>query len=136
MKRFAAVLVITALCGLPLRADSPQPFFNAAVTNSAINVKAVPGNLYGFAIGNASVAAAICYLQVFNATAANVTLGTTVPALSIPVSPGSATSPGTIALSFSNSPVPFNAAISVAATLTPTGSGACSPTLVVNILFL
>jgi hypothetical protein len=126
MKRLILALLLATACF----ADSPQPFFNGAVTNSAINVKAAPASFYGFALGN-TTAAAVCYLQMFNTAAANVTLGTTVPVLSLPV-----LTPGTLALSFENSPVPFNVAMSIAATVTPTGNGVCAAPMTVNIFFL
>lgn len=132
MKRIVAALVISGLLALPLMADAPQPFLNAAVT-TAVNVKTAPGSMYGFVLMNTG--AATCFLQIFNTTAANVTLGTTVPVLSIPVSVNSATVPGITALSLSNSPMPFNVAMSVAATTSATGGGTCAA-MVVNILFL
>lgn len=133
-RRLAAALVITALCGLPLKADSPQVFFNSALVATVTNIKNTSGSVYGFSIGN--VAGTICYLQIFNATAANVTLGTTTPVLSILANINTATIGATTALSFSNSPVPFNAAISVAATTLPTNATPCGTGLVVNILYL
>ena len=134
-RRLAAALVITALCGLPLKAQttaSPQPFLNAAVTTT-VNVKTLPTSLYAFVLADPA-ATTVCYLQIFNATAANVTLGTTVPLLSIPVNVASATVPGITALSFP--PVQFNVAMSIAATTAPTGGTPCGTAMVVNLLFL
>lgn len=135
MKKLLAALVITALCGLPLKADGPQVFFNSALVGTVTNVKNTSGSVYGFSVGN--IATTACFLQIFNATAANVTLGTTVPVMSILVNLSSATVPGgPTNLSFVNSPVPFNTAISVAGTTTATGSTPCSTGLIVNLFFL
>lgn len=123
MKR---ILVALALC-LSAFADSPQPFLNGNVT-SAVSVKPLPGSLYGYAIGNTN--SSFCYLQIFNT--ANVTLGTTVPVLSIPV-PANSSSGGGANLSFP--PVFFNSAISIAATTTYNGSTTCSTGMTVNLLY-
>jgi hypothetical protein len=104
------------------------PSLTASVT-SAANVKTSSGSLYAYAIGNAN--ASTCYLQIFNATAANVTLGTTVPVLSIPV-PSSSIS-GTVYLSFPQ--IYFSNAISIAATTTYGGSTTCSTGMTVNLWY-
>src|SRR5712691_12463305 len=62
--------------------DALTPFYNAALTTGA-TVKSSAGNLYGWDIYNPN--ASVCFLQVFNATQANVTLGTTAPLFSIEV---------------------------------------------------
>lgn len=135
MKKFAALLVITALCGLPLKADSPQVFFNSALVATVTNVKNTSGSVYGFSVGN--IATTACFLQIFNATAANVTLGTTVPVMSILVNLSSATVPGgPTNLSFVNAPIPFNTAISVAGTTGATNASPCTTGLIVNLFFL
>jgi hypothetical protein len=130
MKRLFLGLLLSFACF----ADSPLPFFNGALVATVVNVKTAPGGLYGFAIGNTAVT--VCFLQIFNATAANVTLGTTVPTLSIPVSLSSATVSGGISLSFSNSPVAFNTAMSIAGTTQANNSTPCATGLVVNIFYL
>ena len=134
MKRFAAVLVITGLLALPMSADAPQAFFNSALVATVTNVKTLPGSVYGFSIGNS--AGTVCFLQIFNATAANVTLGTTAPAMSILANINTATIGATTALSFANAPVSFNTAISVAGTTTVNGATPCGTGLAVNLFFL
>lgn len=72
------------------------------------DVKTSAGNLYGYYFGN--VATSVRYLKFYNATAANVTVGSTTPVLTFPLP---ASSSGHIAFSF---PVGFGTAISVACT--------------------
>lgn len=51
-------------------------------------IKASAGQLYGYYLFNA--AASVRYFKLYNATAANVTVGTTTPVITIPVPAGSA----------------------------------------------
>lgn len=71
-------------------------------------IKATAGNLYGFIVTN--LAASTRYLKFYNATAANVTVGTTTPVMTvaIPTLAGVASE-----LAFA---VPFSTAMTVAAT--------------------
>lgn len=71
-------------------------------------VKAAAGQLYGFLFFNAS--ASTRYLKVYNATAANVVVGTTVPDLTIPLPAGLPTG---LVLTIG---VQFTTAITIAAT--------------------
>lgn len=127
IKKLLSALVISGLFTLPLAADSPQPFFNAAVTNAAVSVKNTAGTIYGYSIGNTG--AAVCFIQVFNATAGSVTLGTTAPLFAIALN---ATSTATGMFG----PIPMTAAISIAATTTANGSTACAATQAVTLLYL
>lgn len=72
------------------------------------DVKTSAGQLYGYYFYNAT--ASVRYLKFYNATAANVTVGTTTPVLTIPLP---ATSGGHIAFTHG---VAFDTAISAAAT--------------------
>jgi hypothetical protein len=107
-----------------------NPFLNAAVT-TAVTVKSSPGILQGFMISNPN--ASPCFLQVFNATSGNVTLGTTVPLLSIPLASSNNSILGpqvNVVLG------QFSTAISVAATTTATGNTTCATGVVANLWFL
>jgi len=71
-------------------------------------VKATAGNMYGYYFANTTASAR--YLKFYNATAANVTVGTTTPVITLYLPP---TSAGHIGLPF---PIGFSTAICVAAT--------------------
>ncbi len=92
--------------------------FTAALAGTVTSVKASSGAILGWHFGSAN--AALGFVQIFDAAAADVTLGTTVPKLSIYYG---ATTPAFIALP---KPIPFGTAISVAATTTAGGLTAAS----------
>lgn len=71
-------------------------------------VKATAGTLYGWFIFNA--AASTRYVKIYNATAANVTVGTTTPLMTIPIPAGAGSN-----VEFTNG-IKFDTAISIAAT--------------------
>lgn len=75
-------------------------------------VKATAGQVYGYYFANLS--GALRYLKFYNATAANVTVGTTTPVLTLPL-PYSASNAACGHVSFPV-PVAFGTAISVAVT--------------------
>jgi hypothetical protein len=99
----------------------------AALTNTAVAVKASVGQSGGYGFYNPS--AAIAYVQVFNTVSGSVTVGTTAPLYSIPVPPTSA-----VNMEVSNG-IAHSAAISVAATTTPTGSTAPGSALTGFLLY-
>lgn len=82
---------------------------NLDVDESEDAVKASPGNLYGFYFANQH-ATFKRYLKFYDATVANVTVGSTAPVLTFPLPPDSA---GVILMPW---PVDFSAAITLAAT--------------------
>ena len=84
------------------------PFRSLDVDETEEEIKATAGQIYGYYYFNA--ANAILYLKFYNATAANVTVGTTTPQYTFPLPVGAAAH-----ISF---PVPlqFTTAICVAAT--------------------
>lgn len=82
---------------------------NLDVDESEDAIKATPGTLYGFYFTNLH-ASAKRYLKLYNATVANVSVGTTVPKLTIPLPPDSS---GVVMMPW---PVDFDTAITVAAT--------------------
>jgi hypothetical protein len=83
-------------------------FRSLDLDESEEEVKATAGNVYGYYFYNA--AASIRYLKFYNATAANTTVGTTTPVLTIPVP---ATTAGHVTFPYA---VSFATAISAAVT--------------------
>lgn len=104
--------------------DGATPKFNSALTNTAVALKATPGQLTAYEIYNPGNA--LAYVQFFDAKAADVTLGTTVPVWIVPVpSGGRAVGP--------HDKLRFLTAISVAAATTATGNTAPNAAQVVAI---
>lgn len=93
-------------------------------------VKASAGQLFGWYLYNAAATAR--YLKFYNATAANTTVGTTTPVLTIPVAAGAAAN-----VEFSNG-IAFGTAISAAVTTgladNDTGAPAAND-FIINILY-
>jgi len=83
-------------------------FRSLDLDESEEEIKATAGNLYGYFFGN--VATSVRYLKFYNATAANVTVGSTTPVLTFPLP---ASSSGHIALPY---PAGFATAITAAVT--------------------
>lgn len=95
---------------------------------TVFTVKATPGVVGGFTSYNG--AATVCFLQFFNATAANVTVGTTAPAWYAPMpATGGSNLLGTIPLKF------HSTAITVASTTTATGATPCGTATVVTFFY-
>lgn len=107
------------------------PYFNNAVTNTAVAVTAYPARVfYVHAINNTTTDV---FLQVFDVAAASVVVGTTVPVQSWIIPGGSgASNRGAFeeALSW---PLQFNTAISIAVTTTSTGSSAPGTAATINL---
>jgi hypothetical protein len=95
------------------------PVFKAGITNGAVNVITTGPRELGLAICDNVNSTAWTYLQVFDALAANVTVGTTVPKAVFPLAPVLAT-----IFTMDAAGLSFRTAISVAATTTPAGSSA------------
>ena len=100
--------------------------YSAAVTNTVVNVDGTSCRFCWFDIGNTN--AAVAYVQVFNRVAANVTLGTTVPILSleVPASSGRVVANGNI-MNFGGD------GFSIAATTTRGGNTALGSSVDINI---
>jgi len=102
---------------------------NALITNSAVQIKGSAGNLYGYNIYNPN--GAVMYVQIFDALAASVTLGTTVPKLSYAIPPN-----GYLDNALGDeSKIGFSTGITIAATTTANGNTAPSTGLTANISF-
>ena len=106
-----------------------QMHFDGDGDNTAQAVKAAPGRIYAMEVSNPNTANA--FIQLFDALAANVTVGTTTPKQSYIV-PAS----GAMDKSFADSPLEFGVGITYACTTTATGSTDPTTGLVVNIQYL
>lgn len=92
------------------------PSSQTALTNTVVAIKTSAGQIGGLDVYNPNASAV--YLQFFNLTTANVTLGTTTPTFVKGL-------PGTAAANINwGAGIAFNTAISWAATTTPTGNTA------------
>ena len=100
--------------------------YTAAITNTVVDVDTTDCRFCWFDIGN--VNATVAYVQVFNRPAANVTLGTTVPILSIevPATSGRVVANG-ITMNFGGD------GFSIAATTARGGNSALASSVDVNI---
>lgn len=93
------------------------PSSQVALSNSPQNIKSVgAGQLGGLDISNTT--SGWVFIQFFNAVAANVTIGVTIPAFVKAIPPTAAANINW------GAGIAFNTAISWAATNSPTGSGA------------
>lgn len=105
-------------------------FRSLDLDESEEEIKATSGYVYGYYIFNAS--ASTRYVKFYNATAANTTVGTTVPVITIPLPAGAG------ANVYSENGVLFDTAITVAATtgLADADTGAPSANdVVVNVYY-
>lgn len=121
--------VLETSASSPSSQTDPRVFLNGAIT-TATTVKSNPGVVLGWMVSNPNASA--CFLQIFDATSGNVTLGTTVPVLSVPLASSANTIVGpqiNVVLKRTTT------AISVAATTTATGGSTCATGAVVNLWF-
>lgn len=93
-----------------------QPVLAAALSNTVVQISAQPGSLESVSAYNGAAAAPV-YIQVFDALAPNVVLGTTKPKYIFAMGQASALNLADLNLNFAT-------AIAVAATTTATGSTA------------
>lgn len=101
-------------------------YYNAALSNTVVSMKASAGNFYGFnQVYNSG--GAVSFLQMFDLATGSVTLGTTTPKQSYAIQPS-----GVPFLNPKNTPDSYLTAISIAATLTAAGSGAPSANFLTN----
>lgn len=96
--------------------------------------KATSATLYGGVVINLSTS--VRYLQIFNATAASVTVGTTTPDMQLPIPTQAATSNGSgFVIPIPSCGVNFDTALTIAATTDNEGNGAPGANEVHVILF-
>lgn len=97
--------------------------FDASVNATVENLSQRATNLYDIVAFNED--AAVRWLQLFNALAANVTIGTTPPTISLPLSQDA--SPNLINIYHFDPPLRFSVALSYA--ITTTVNGLTGPTV-------
>lgn len=124
---------VSAVVGANASAAGCDTIFDSSANNTAQAIKANSGRLYGIEISNPNTTDA--YLQIFDLTTGNVTVGTTTPKLSFLVPAGNGTRDGAMDKSFII-PITFSTAITYACTTTATGSGNPSTALVVNFIYV
>jgi hypothetical protein len=95
-------------------AGGATPYYNLDVDETEDAIKATAGKLFWIHVMNLS--AAKLYIKFYNATTANVTVGTTTPVLSFPVPTMADTNGAGFAIHFGDVGVQFDTAITVAAT--------------------
>lgn len=110
-----------------------KPYLDATADETVVNIKATEGDIYFLEATNAN--ATDIYVQFFDAAAANVTLGTTVPDFVLFVPAGDGTNDGAIIQNFYNSPVHFENAITYAVTTTATGSTGPTSDGILQVLY-
>jgi len=104
---------------------------STALSNTAIAVKGSAGRIYGWHVYNPNSSSA--FVQIYDATAASVTVGTTTPLITLAL-PSTAT--GTIGIDgLFDVPITCATAISIAATTTITGGTAPSTGLLAQIFY-
>lgn len=112
-------------------------FRSLDVTSTEADVKASPGRLMGWYISNANAAAAV-FVKFYNAAAADVTVGTTTPYLTVRIPAASATNVNWGGGSASgDSGIPFEA-LSVAAVTGVADNNTTAPStndIVANIFY-
>lgn len=104
---------------------------NAALSNTAVAVKASDGKVHGHNLFNPGTA--LAYVHYYDVAAASVVVGTTTPKLSIALPSTSSASVGTEL--FSEIGITFATAISIAASTTPGGGTAPGTAVVANVYY-
>lgn len=110
-----------------------EPHFDSDGDNTAQAVKTTRGDIYYINVTNQNTADA--YLQLFDAAAGSVSVGTTAPIQSYLIPGGDGTNSGGLTQEFYNAPIHFENAITYACTTTATGSTDPTAGLTVNILY-
>lgn len=95
-------------------AGGATPYYNLDVDETEDEIKATAGKVFWLHAVNLS--ASKLYLKFYNATAANVTVGTTTPVLSLPVPTLATTNGQGFTINFGDMGVQFSTAITVACT--------------------
>lgn len=103
-------------------------FRNPAVSSTPVQVRSGGGRVHKYHFGNPN--GAIVFVHMYNALAANVTVGTTTPLMSYMVAPNAALD------GFWPNSVNYSTGISVAVTTTATGNTAPTTGVLVNLGYL
>lgn len=118
-------------------AGGATPYYNLDVDETEDQIKGTAGKLFWLHAVNLS--AAKLYLKFYNATAANVTVGTTTPVLSLPVPTMADTNGCGFTINFGDIGVQFSTAITVACTtgLADNSTGAPGTNeMIVNLAYI
>jgi len=118
---------------LPVTAGGCSMFRSIDLDESEEAVKASAGQLYGGIILNMS--ASVRYLKLYDATVANVTVGTTTPDLTIPIPTLGDTNGAGLTLDIPAQGLAFANAITVAATTDLESNGAPGANEIIAALF-
>lgn len=108
------------------------PQFDSSVGNTAQACKAAGGLLGGITVENPNTTQ--IFIQVFNALAADVTVGSTTPVFVFPIPAGDGTNSGIFAEFFGEG-IQLTAGITYTATTTATGAGAPTTALKMSLLY-
>lgn len=101
--------------------EGSQPYRNIDVDESEDQIASTECTVWWLHCMNLS--ASVVYLQMYNALAASVTVGTTTADLTFPVPTQGDTNGAGFAIAFGTAGAGFDTALTIAATTTPTGSG-------------
>ena len=135
MKKILFLLGLVFVVGFA-SAQQTDPGFgqyrNTALSSTDVAIKTSTANLYGFTIINANTVPV--YVKFYNATVANVTVGTTTPLAVVEVPAGDGTTSGSVVLSpGSISYRFFNTALTVAAVTGIADNSTTAPSTAVYI---
>ena len=128
---------LAAICAVPSNAQGPTGTFAYAgwtsflangLSTTVVTISSSPRVLALVDCYNPN--ASPVYIQIFNAASGSVTLGTTAPALSVPIGAGN-----TGGFAMQTSGINFSNALSVAATTTAQGSTAPAAAPVCNFAY-
>jgi len=109
------------------------PYFDSDGDNSAQAVKASGGILTGIEISNPN--SVDCYLQLFDALAADVTVGSTTPTLSLLIPAGDGTNDSAMDKALHEGGIQFKNGITYACTTGATNADDPATGLIVNLLY-
>lgn len=107
--------------------------FQTALAATVVAIKTTGGKLFGVSASNGGTVSA--WLQFFDVTAADVTIGTTAPKFSIPIVKGASATDVAALSDMWPDGVDFQNAISVAATTDADGSTGTSVALDANFFY-
>lgn len=133
------LLVVVATLLFTYRADSqlypgltngPTPFYSNAVT-AAATVQSSAGTVYSYSVENPGTASGV--LEFYNATQANVTLGTTTPIWVVPLPYTSSAPPYGANLASPAGIFSFTTALSVACETTFKSGSTCATGVQVDV---
>lgn len=103
-------------------------FRNTAITNTAVAVKGLPGNVWGWNLINSNVTPV--YLKIYNVAAASVTVGVTVPIMTLMIPGSGSVYQGPASTAQLNG---AGSALSIACVTTVADSGSTAPATALHV---